>query len=242
MVATMRPSRWRLVLTPAFVGAGLLISWAVFLSLTPQETDPEILNRAILQESFVRHVELVAASFAIATAVGVPLGIAMATAGRWLRVPVFLVANLGQAIPSIGVLVFASAVFGLGLRPALLALVVYALLPILRNTMVGVQGVDPAAVESARGVGMTRLQSLVFVELPLASTVIFAGLRTSLILIVGTATLAAFIGAGGLGVVINAGINQSDRIVFVGAVMVAALALIADWTLGVLERAIAPRM
>jgi osmoprotectant transport system permease protein len=88
---------------------------------------------------------------------------------------------------------------------------------------------------------MTRFQSLWNVELPLASSVIFAGLRTSLILIVGTATLGTFVGGGGLGVVINSGINQSDRIVFVGAVMVAALALLADWLLGLVERALVPR-
>jgi len=176
-----------------------------------------------------------------ALALLVALGIALAVAGRWLRLPVLVVANLGQAIPSIGVLVFFSAALGLGVAPTVLALVIYALLPILRNTMVGLQGVDPAARESARGLGMTRLQSLLRVELPLSSPVIFAGLRTSLILIVGTATLGSFVGGGGLGVVIASGINQSDRIVFVGAVLVAALALLADWLLGLVERAVVPR-
>jgi osmoprotectant transport system permease protein len=224
------------------VAVGIGVCWLIFLSLTPRDTDQFVLNRAFLQDRFVGHVELVAASFALATALGVPIGVLLARSGRWLRLPVFLVANLGQAIPSIGVLVFFYAVFGLGFRPAVIALVLYSLLPILRNTMVGIQGVDPAAIESARGMGMTDIQSLVRVELPLASPVIFAGLRTSLVLIIGTATLGNFISAAGLGDVIASGINQSDRIVFVGAVMVATLALLADWTLGLVERVLTPRM
>jgi len=242
VIATTRAGHWRLLLTPAFVVAGLGIAWVVFLRLSPQDFDPCVLNRDFLQDRFMGHVVLSALSFAIATAAGLPLGIALARAGRWLRVPVFLVANLGQAIPGMGVLVFFGAAFGVGIRPAVLALVLYALLPILRNTMVGVQGVDPAAIESARGMGMTSLQSLLRVELPLASPVIFAGLRTSLILIIGTATLGNLIGAGGLGDVIGAGINRSDRIIFVGAVMVATLALLADWALGLVERVLSPQI
>jgi osmoprotectant transport system permease protein len=184
---------------------------------------------------------LVGLSFGAVAAIGVPLGVAMARAGRWLQVPVFLVANLGQAVPSVGILVLFYAFFGLGLGPTLFALIIYGLLPVLRNTLVGVQGVDPAAVEAAQGMGMSGWQSLLRVELPLASTVIFAGLRTSLVLIVGTATLGNFVGGGGLGDVIAAGINQSDRIVFVGAVMVAALALLADWSLSLVERVVVPR-
>src|SRR5205807_7149964 len=131
-----------LLLTPAGIVVGIAICWVLFLSLTPQSTDSFVLNRGFLQDRFVGHVELVVSSFALAVAIGVPLGIALARAGRWLRLPVFLIANLGQAIPSIGVLVFFYAAFGLGTRPAVLALVLYALLPILRNTMVGIQGVD----------------------------------------------------------------------------------------------------
>jgi osmoprotectant transport system permease protein len=241
VIAPPRAGPRRLLLTPVLIAAGVGVAYLVFRSLNAAPTDPDILNREFVQEQFVTHVALVAVSFAIAAAAGVPIGIAMAVAGRWLRIPVLVVANLGQAVPSIGVLVFFAAALGLGFAPTVLALVIYALLPILRNTMVGLQGVDPAAVESARGLGMTRLQSLLRVEIPLASPVIFAGLRTSLILIVGTATLGSFVGGGGLGVVIAAGINQSDRIVFVGAVMVAVLALLADWLLGLVERAVVPR-
>jgi osmoprotectant transport system permease protein len=105
---------------------------------------------------------------------------------------------------------------------------------------VGIEGVDPAAVEAARGMGMTRIQTLVRVQVPLASAVIFAGLRTALVLVVGTATLGNFVGGGGLGDVIAAGLGQSDRIVLSGAVIVAVLALLADWVLGLIERAVVP--
>jgi osmoprotectant transport system permease protein len=223
------------------VAVGIGLSLLVVRTLTPTPTDGEILNSQFLTDRLLRHLELVGISFAVVSAIGLPLGVLMAKSAAILRVPVFLVANLGQAVPSIGILVLFYAFFGLGLYPTLLALILYALLPVLRNTLVGVQGVDPAAVEAARGMGMTTWQSLLRVELPLASPVIFGGLRTALVLIVGTATLANFVGGGGLGDVIAAGINQSDRIVFVGAVMVAALALLADWALSLVERAVVPR-
>jgi osmoprotectant transport system permease protein len=237
----MPPAHARTFYLPVAVVLGIGLSFLVFQSLTPTPTDGEILNSQFLTDRLLRHLELVGLSFAITTAIGLPLGVAMARAGRWLRVPVFLVANLGQAVPSIGVLVLFYAFLGLGLKPTLLALVVYSLLPVLRNTLVGVQGVDPAAVEVARGMGMSAWQSLWQVELPLASPVVFAGLRTALVLIVGTATLGNFVGGGGLGDVIASGINQSDRIVFVGAVMVATLALVLDWALSLVERVVVPR-
>jgi osmoprotectant transport system permease protein len=150
-------------------------------------------------------------------------------------------ANLGQAVPGIGVLAILYSFLGIGVTPVIIALIAYSALPVLRNTMVGIQGVDPDAVLAARGMGMTRWQALRRIQLPLASPLIFAGLRTSLVLIIGTATLGTFIGGGGLGDVIDAGINISDRMVFVGAVMVAALALLADWGLSLVELAVVPR-
>ena len=242
MTGGTRPGLLRLVLTPLAVLLGIGLAWVVFQGLGAQDTDQFILNRSFVEDRFLRHLELVGLAFGFSVAIGVPVGVLLAAGGRWLRVPVFLVANLGQAVPSIGILVLFYAYLGLGVRPTVLALVIYALLPILRNTMVGVEGVDPAAVEAARGMGMTRLGALLRVQLPLASPVIFAGLRTSLVLIVGTATLANFVGGGGLGDLIAAGINQSDRIVFVGAVMVATLALILDWALGLVELAVTPRL
>ena len=180
-------------------------------------------------------------SFAIVAAIGVPVGVLIAQAGPIVRAPVFLLANLGQAIPGIGLLVLLFAFFGLGTTPTVIALVVYGLLPVLRNTVAGIQSVDPSAVDAARGMGMTRWQALMRVQLPLASPLVFAGLRTALVLIIGTATLGNFIGGGGLGDVIANGINNSDRVVFVGAVMVASLALLADWALSMVERVAVPR-
>lgn len=239
--ARSRAGTLRLFSTPALVIAGIALSVGIYQTLSASPADFAILNGPFLQSRFVGHVALSAISFGIVALVGVPLGVAVAVAGRTTRIIVFLLANLGQAVPGIGILVLLYAFLGLGATPTIIALVAYGLLPVLRNTVAGVQGVDPAAVEAARGMGMTRMQALTRVQVPLASPLIFAGLRTTLVLIVGTATLGNFIGGGGLGDVINSGINRSDRIVFVGAVMVAVLALLVDWALSLVERAVVPR-
>jgi osmoprotectant transport system permease protein len=234
-------ARVRIFFEPAAVAVGLLVAFALYQTLAGSFADSQVLNQSFLVTRLLEHLFISAVSFGIVAAIGVPVGIAIAGAGRALRVPVFLLANLGQAVPGIGILVLLYAFLGLGTRPTIIALVVYGLLPVLRNTVAGIQGVDPAAVEAARGMGMTRWQSLSRVQIPLASPLIFAGLRTALVLIIGTATLGNFIGGGGLGDVIASGINISDRIVFVGAVMVAALALLADWTLSLVERVAVPK-
>jgi osmoprotectant transport system permease protein len=240
-----RPGGLRLALTPALVGVGLLL---LYLWVHTAEVPPE--EAAVLSPDFIgarltQHVELTITSFLIAAALALPLGVAAARAGRAVRLPVLLAANLGQAIPSIALLALVFTVTGFTFRTTVIALVVYAILPILRNTMAGLQGVDPDAVEAARGMGMSPAQVLLRVELPLASPVVFAGLRTALVLVVGTATLGNFVGGGGLGDVIEsgltaAGLEPASRIVVVGAVLVAALALLADWLLSLVERAVVP--
>jgi osmoprotectant transport system permease protein len=225
---------------PIWVAIGIVASIGLYQTLVGTISDGFVLNEPFLMSRMIEHVLLSAAAFAIVTAVGVPLGVLIAQAGPALRVPVFLLANLGQAVPGIGILVLLYAFLGLGFAPTVIALCAYGLLPVLRNTVAGIQGVDPAAVDAARGMGMTRWQALARVQFPLASPLVFAGLRTSLVLIIGTATLGNFIGGGGLGDVIASGINISDRIVFVGAVMVASLALIADWVLSMVERVAVP--
>ena len=234
-------SWWSALRTPLAV-AILLLAVYLYVAHTPARLgDDQIIQQRFLESRLVRHLQLVFLSFVIAAAIAVPLGVVLAQSGTGWRVPVFLVANLGQSVPSIAALALAFTVLGLGLRSAVVALVLYALLPILRNTMVGIQGVDPAVVDAARGTGMTRWQALWRVQLPLASPVIFAGLRTALVLVVGTATLGNFIGAGGLGDVIAAGIDSGrDRIVIAGAGMVAALALLADWGVSFIERLTTP--
>ena len=233
--------RLRLFAVPIWVAIGILVSVGVYQTLLGKQYNSEILNAPNLMSETIQHVYLSGISFAVVAAIGVPVGVVIAQAGRFVRVPVFLIANLGQAVPGIGLLVLLFAILGLGVAPTVIALVVYGLLPVLRSTVAGIQGVDPAAVDAARGMGMTRWQALMRVQLPLASPLVFAGLRTALVLIIGTATLGNFIGGGGLGDVIAAGINTSDRMVFVGAVMVASLALLADWGLSMIERIAVPK-
>ncbi|MGA8329153.1 MAG: ABC transporter permease [Mycobacterium sp.] len=220
---------------------GILVSIGVYQTLIGRPFDSQILNEPNLMSETVQHIIISGISFGLVAAIGVPVGVLIAQAGSAVRIPVFILANLGQAVPGIGLLVLLFAILGLGVTPTVIALVIYGLLPVLRNTVAGIQGVDPAAVDAARGMGMTRWQALKRVQLPLASPLVFAGLRTSLVLIIGTATLGNFIGGGGLGDVIAAGINNSDRMVFVGAVMVASLALLADWGLSMIERVTVPK-
>lgn len=239
--STERAPKLRTFYLPIGVCIGILISVGIYQTLSPEFGDGVILNSEFLSAEAVRHLLLSGTSFGFVVLLGVPLGVLLALGGGMPRLVVFTLANVGQAVPGIGILALLTVWLGLGAFPTIVALILYGLLPVLRNTVAGINGVDPAAVEAARGMGMTRWQALLQVQLPLASPLIFAGLRTTLVLIVGTATLGNFINGRGLGDVINAGINRSDRIVFVGAVMVAAFALLADWALSLVERVLVPR-
>jgi osmoprotectant transport system permease protein len=151
---------------------------------------------------------------------------------------VLWVANLGQAVPGLAVLALLGAFLGIGRPPAIGALALYSLLPIMRNTAAGLAAVDPAVVEAARGMGLRPRQVLLRAELPLASPVIFAGLRTAVVLNVGTATLATFIGAGGLGEVIETGLSGGGtlaRVTATGCILTVGVALLADWAVGLAE-------
>jgi osmoprotectant transport system permease protein len=225
--------------TPLFVAVGLL-GLVVFLKTTPGKlTDPFVLTPNFVITRLTRHIELVAISFLVSAVVGCALGIGLSGRGRVGRLIAFLPANLGQAIPSVGALAIATTISGLGVTATVEALSVYGLLPIVRNTVAALQSIDESLVDAARGMGMTRLQSLLRVQLPLASSGIFAGLRTSLVLIVGTATLGNFVGGGGLGDIIAAG-TGSEHVIITGAVIVAALAILSDWALGLVETALTP--
>ena len=181
------------------------------------------------------HVVLVAVSAAIAVAIGVPLGVALTRRPRLAR-PVLGLANTVQAIPSLalfGFLIPVPVLGGIGARTAIVALVVYSLLPILRNTHAGILSVEPSVIEAADGIGMTRGQRLRSVELPLAFPVILAGIRVAVVVGVGLATIAAAIGAGGLGVLIYRGVATADhRLILAGALPAAVLALAFDFLLG----------
>jgi len=186
-----------------------------------------------------QHVVLVLVSTALAVAIGLPLGIALTRRPK-LAKPVLAAASVIQTVPSLalfGFLIPLPLLGGIGARTAVTALVVYALLPILRNTYAGITSVDPATVEAATGLGMTRGERLRLVELPLALPVVLAGVRIAAVVSVGLAAIAAAIGAGGLGVLIYRGIATVDnRLILAGALPAALLALVVDGALGWLER------
>ncbi len=192
-----------------------------------------------LVELTSEHIVLVATSMLIAIAIGLPAGILLTRKSEWRR-PVLGLANILQTIPSLalfGFLIPLPLLGGIGPRTAIVALVLYALLPILRNTLAGIMGVDPAVRESAIAMGMTPSQILRQVELPLAGRTILAGIRIATVTTVGTATIAAAIGAGGLGVFIFRGVASVDTgEILAGAIPAALIALISDGGLGWIER------
>ncbi len=189
------------------------------------------------------HVVLVAIAVGAAVAIGVPLGI-LATRDRRVERGVLGTANVLQTVPSLalfGFLIPVPLVGGIGASTAIVALTLYALLPIVRNTHAGIRGVDPALAEAGRGMGMTDRQLLTKVELPLAAGVIVAGVRVVTVISIGIATIAAAIGAGGLGVYIFQGLAMvDDTVILAGAVPAALLALAADGALGWLARRLTP--
>lgn len=188
----------------------------------------------------LRHLALVALALGAATLVAVPLGLALER-GRGAAGPALGGLGVLQTIPSIALLAFMVPLLGVGVVPALVALWLYALYPIARGTYTGVRDADPAAVEAAEALGMTPAQRLFRVRLPLAAPVVMAGVRTAAVITVGAATLAAFIGAGGLGEPIVTGLALADtHMVLSGALPAAALALLVDGVLALVERSVAP--
>jgi osmoprotectant transport system permease protein len=187
----------------------------------------------------VEHLGLVSVSSAVAVAAGVPLGILISRHAR-LRAAILGATNVVQTVPSLalfGFLIPLPFIGGIGARTAIVALVLYALLPIIRNTYTGIAGVDAAVRDAARGMGMTDGQLLRVVELPLAAPVILAGIRVATVIGVGVATIAAAIGAGGLGVFIFRGVAMVNHgVILAGAVPAAALALLVDGGLHVIEQ------
>ncbi|HEV8268065.1 MAG TPA: glycine betaine ABC transporter substrate-binding protein, partial [Thermoanaerobaculia bacterium] len=183
----------------------------------------------------LQHLEMCGLALALAVLVGVPIGIGIARSAR-LSGPVLGAAGVLQTIPGIALLALLIPIFGLGARPAIAALFLYALLPIVRNTFTGIVGVDADVVEAARGMGLFPSQVLRLVELPLALPTIMAGVRTSAVINVGTATLAAFVGGGGLGEPIVTGLSLADtNLILSGAVPAALLAVAVDGALGLVE-------
>lgn len=200
-------------------------------------------HRGQVADLLGEHVVLVAIAVGAAVAIGVPLGI-LATRDRRVERAALGIANVLQTVPSLalfGFLIPVPLLGGIGASTAIVALTLYALLPIVRNTHAGIRGVDPSLAEAGRGMGMTDRQLLTKVELPLAAGVIVAGVRVATVISIGIATIAAAIGAGGLGVYIFQGLAMvDDTVILAGAVPAALLALAADGALGWLARRLTP--
>lgn len=234
-------ARW--VLQP-LVCLAAVVGSLVYVNIADiSESEKRSLGVAQLLTLLRQHMVVSLAATLLTCAVAIPLGIAL-TRGPMRRYskPIITVAGFGQAAPAIGLIALGAVLFGIGSTGAIVALTVYGALPIVANTVIGLDGVDPRLVEAARGMGMSAVATLLRVELPLALRVIVAGVRTALVLIVGTAALASFTGAGGLGQLITAGIKlQQTTTLVVGAILVAALALFIDWLARGVEIAAAPK-
>ena len=240
-----RPTRriLGLLATPALLALVCAALWAYLHGQNLDAIERRSINREVITQRLIEHIELVALSTALVIAIAIPLGVLLTRPGvRWAATPLLGLANAGQAVPSIGVLVLLAVTVGIGFQKAVIALVLVSALPVLRNTMIGLQGVDPALIDAGRGMGLTRTAVLFRVELPLAVPVILASIRIAVILNVGSATLAAFTIAGGLGDLINTGIAiNRTTILLTGSVLTAVLALASDWLVGLAERYLRPR-
>lgn len=198
-------------------------------------------NAWYVWEQFYKQFLMSAYGVLFGAIVGIPIGIFIAHHNR-LSPWVISLANIIQTIPALAMLAVLMLVMGLGPNTVVFALFLYSLLPIIKNTYTGIRNVDPAMLESGKGMGMTRLQVLRMVELPLSLSVIMAGLRTALVITIGVATIGTFIGAGGLGDIIIRGTNVSDgtTIILAGAIPTALMAIIADAVMGWFEKRLAP--
>lgn len=237
-----------LILSPFGIAALGVVLWLYYNSLNLGSGDNFQRDSALdwsvkLWPQAVEQITIAFWSTIIVMVIAVPAGVALTRpAFRRFGPAVLSIANVGQALPAYGLLIIFLALLGQGLNTVIWALVLFALLPVLRNTIVGLDGVDKATIEAGRGMGMTKLQALMRIELPLAVPVIIAGVRTAMIINIGMATLAFLIGGGGLGVTINSGLAlQQDPVLIVGAVLVAIIALTFSWIGAVAERYLKPR-
>lgn len=236
-------SAWRWVAQPAAVvimAAGCLL----YIGIADiDEVAARQLTWGALAARSWEHIQLTFVATLIVLALALPCGVLLTRQRTKAAAPVIVTAaNVGQAAPAVGLLVLLALWLGLGFRTCVIALSAYAVLPVLRNTIAGLQGVDPRLVEAGRGMGMSATSVLFRIELVLAVPVILAGIRVALVLLVGTATLATFVDGGGLGMLITTGIKlQRTNVLVVGAILVAALALFIDWLGRVVEELARPK-
>lgn len=220
------------------VGCFAFVSFADFST-----TEARTLAWSNIMPLVSQHLSISLIATLVTVIVAIPFGIAL-TRGPMRRYSkaIITVAGFGQAAPAIGLIALGAAIFGIGTSGAIVALVIYGLLPIVANTVAGIDSVDPKLVEASRGMGMSGFMTLVRVELPLALPIIIAGVRTALVLIVGTVALVAFTGGGGLGELVTSGIKLRHNVVLiVGALLIAALALFIDWLARLVELAASPK-
>ena len=189
----------------------------------------------------IEHMRLTGTAISIAILIGVPLGIIISYI-RPLNKPTLAMVNLVQAIPSLAMLGFLVPFLGIGARPAIFMVIVYSLLPIVKNTFAGLSNQNAEMLEAAKGIGMTQLQILFRIKLPLALPIIMAGVRISAVTSVGIVTIAAFIGAGGLGFIIHSGIQMANtNMVLAGAIPACILALLVDFVASLIEKRVTPK-
>lgn len=242
-----RPARritWRkLVMTPAVLAVVLVITYVWINNIHLDSIARNSLAGDTVQLRWWQHVRLTAISTFWVLIIAIPLGIALTRSGLRKGAPVVTsIANIGQATPAIGLLALLVIWLGIGPSTAITGMVIYAVLPVLSNTVAGLKAIEPTLVEASRGIGMSAMGTLTKVELPLAVPLILAGVRTALVLNVGTATLATFGGGGGLGDLITSGIQtQRMPVLVLGSVLTVVLALLVDWLASLVEVALTPR-
>jgi osmoprotectant transport system permease protein len=242
--ATGTRTSWKGLLVQPIAILVVLAAFAIWLAtadLTP--TERSTLNPGDILDLTGQHLLLTLEATVLVLVIGIPLGVLL-TRGPFRRASgtILAIANFGQAAPAVGLIVLLAAWLGLNSWAAVVALVLYAILPVLRNTIIGVESVDRNLVEAGRGMGMSAFSVLMKVELPLAVPVMLSGIRTALVLLVGTATLATFIGAGGLGLLITTGVNLFlPKVLVSGALLVALLALAIDWLGRIVETVARPK-
>ncbi|MFD0064820.1 ABC transporter permease [Streptomyces sp. NPDC056690] len=238
-----RISWQKLTFLPAVVAVVLLATWIWFQQATLDTISENAIAGGVVWKLLRQHIYLTVVSTFFVLIIAIPLGILLTRKMFRKATPVALAfANMGQATPAIGLLALLVIWLGIGRRSALIGVIIYAILPVLSNTIAGLKANDPTLLESARGIGMSPLGVLSKVELPLAVPLILAGVRTALVLNVGTATLATFGGGGGLGVLITTGITtQRMPVLILGSILTVALALLVDWLASLAELLLRPR-
>jgi osmoprotectant transport system permease protein len=242
-VSRPRVSRNKLTVLPTALVALLLATWLWFTRADLDQITRNALSGGQVTKALWQHVQLTVISTFFVLVIALPLGVLLTRRTFRRATPVAMaLANAGQATPAIGLLALLVIWLGIGRRAALIGMVAYAVLPVLSNTIAGLRANDPTLLEAARGIGMSPLGVLRKVELPLAVPLILAGVRTALVLNVGTATLAAFGGGGGLGVLITTGITtQRMPVLMLGSILTVALALLVDWLASLAELLLTPR-